>query len=71
MASETAKRLRDRRLNVWNEAKAIAESAASENRALTDEEQGKWDAMQEEMTKLDTRIEYRRARWELDKLAGK
>jgi HK97 family phage major capsid protein len=56
MASEVAKRLRDRRQNVWNEAKAIAETAATENRALTDEEQGKWDAMQEEMSKLDTRI---------------
>ncbi len=28
MASEVAKRLRDRRLNVWNEAKKIAEDAA-------------------------------------------
>lgn len=56
MASEVAKRLRDRRLNVWNDAKKIAEDAASENRALTDEEQGRWDAMQEEMQKLDTRI---------------
>ena len=56
MASETAKRLRDRRQNVWNEAKAVAEGAAQENRALTDEEQGKWDAMQEEMGKLDVRI---------------
>lgn len=56
MASEVAKRLRDRRQNVWTEARAIAEQAATENRALTDEEQGKWDAMQEEMSKLDTRI---------------
>lgn len=56
MASEVAKRLRDRRMNVWNDAKAIAESAAEENRALTDEEQGRWDAYQEEMGKLDTRI---------------
>jgi HK97 family phage major capsid protein len=56
MASEVAKRLRDRRQNVWNDAKKIAEDAAQENRALTDEEQGKWDAMQEEMGKLDTRI---------------
>jgi HK97 family phage major capsid protein len=56
MASEVAKRLRDRRLNVWNEAKKIAEDAAGENRAFTPEEQGKWDAMQEEMTTLDTRI---------------
>ena len=56
MASEVAKRLRDRRQNVWNDAKGIAEQAAQENRALTDEEQGRWDAMQEEMSKLDTRI---------------
>lgn len=56
MASEVAKRLRDRRQNVWNDAKKIAEDAAQENRSLTDEEQGKWDAMQEEMGKLDVRI---------------
>lgn len=56
MASEVAKRLRDRRLSVWNEAKKIAEDAAGENRAFTPEEQGKWDAMQEEMRTLDTRI---------------
>jgi len=56
MASEVAKRLRDRRLNVWNDAKKIAEDAAAENRAFTPEEQGKWDAMQEEMRTLDQRI---------------
>lgn len=56
MASEVAKRLRDRRLNVWNDAKKIAEDAAAENRAFSPEEQGKWDAMQEEMRTLDTRI---------------
>ena len=56
MASEVAKRLRDRRMNIWNDAKAIAETAAEENRALTDEEQGRWDALQEEMGKMDTRI---------------
>jgi HK97 family phage major capsid protein len=56
MASEVAKRLRDSRLNIWNDAKKIAEDAAQENRALTDEEQGRWDSYQEQMTKLDTRI---------------
>ena len=57
MASEVAKRLRDRRLNVWNDAKKIAEDAAGENSAsFTPEEQGRWDAMQEEMGTLDTRI---------------
>src|SRR6266567_2861149 len=56
MASEVAKRLRDRRLNVWNDAKKIAETAAEENRAFTADEQGRWDAMQEEMSTLDVRI---------------
>jgi HK97 family phage major capsid protein len=54
--SEVAKRLRDRRLNVWNEAKAVLETAANENRVLTPDEQGKWDAMTEELDTLDTRI---------------
>jgi HK97 family phage major capsid protein len=56
MASEVAKRLRDRRLNVWNDAKKIAEDAAAENRSFTPDEQGRWDAMQEEMSTLDVRI---------------
>ncbi len=56
MASEVAKRLRDRRLNVWNEAKGLAESAAEENRAFSAEEQGKWEALNEELDNLDTRI---------------
>jgi HK97 family phage major capsid protein len=56
MPSEVAKRLRDRRHNVWEEARGIAEKAAEENRALADDEQGRWDALQEEMQKLDVRI---------------
>lgn len=54
--SEVAKRLRDRRLNVWEEAKGLADTAANENRAFSAEEQGKWDALNEELDKLDTRI---------------
>ena len=56
MASEVAKRLRDRRLNVWNDCKKLAEDAAGEQRSMTPEEQGRWDAMQEEMETLDKRI---------------
>lgn len=56
MASEAAKRLRDSRMNLWGECRKIADSAADENRALTDEEQGRFDALQDEMTKIDTRI---------------
>ena len=54
--SDVAKRLRDRRLNVWNEAKGLAEEASEENRAFTAEEQGKWDALNEELDNLDARI---------------
>ena len=51
-----AKRLRDRRMNVWNENKAVIEQAAEENRAFTPEEQGKIDAFNNELDKLDERI---------------
>jgi len=54
--SEIAKRLRDRRLNVWEQAKSLAERAAEENREFSADEQGQWDAMNEEIEKLDTRI---------------
>jgi HK97 family phage major capsid protein len=56
MASEVTKALRDRRLNVWNECKGLADRAASENRAFSAEEQGTWDVMNEEMDTLDKRI---------------
>jgi HK97 family phage major capsid protein len=54
--SEIAKRLRDRRLNVWNEARALADKAAEENRTFSAEEQGTWDAYNAELDKLDARI---------------
>jgi len=54
--SEIAKRLRDRRQNVWNEAKALTDKTTEENRAFTAEEQGTWDQLNEELDKLDARI---------------
>jgi HK97 family phage major capsid protein len=54
--SEIAKRLRDRRANVWNEARELADLAAEENRAFSAEEQGKWDALNSELDALDKRI---------------
>lgn len=48
-------RLRERRARVWEEAKALADLAADENRSFTAEEQGKWDALNEEIDKLDAR----------------
>jgi HK97 family phage major capsid protein len=54
--SEIVTRLRDRRLNVWNQAKEIADRAAEENRNFSPEEQGQWDGLNAELDALDTRI---------------
>lgn len=54
--SEIAKRLRDRRQNVWEQAKALADNASEENREFSAEEQGSWDALNSELDNLDTRI---------------
>jgi HK97 family phage major capsid protein len=54
--SEIVKRLRERRLNLYNEVKGVAEHAAEENRNFTPEEQGKWDALHGELDQLDIRI---------------
>lgn len=54
--SDVIKRLRDRRLSVWNEAKGIADRASDENRAFSPEEQGQWDSLNTELDTLDKRI---------------
>jgi len=54
--SDIVVRLRERRLNVWNQAKEVADRSAEENRNFTAEEQGTWDALNEELDKLDARI---------------
>lgn len=54
--SEVAKKLRDRRLNVWNENKALLEQVAEEDRSFTAEEEGRIAAYNEEMDRLDERI---------------
>jgi HK97 family phage major capsid protein len=54
--SDVAKKLRDRRLNVWNEARGIVEGAAESNREMSPEEQGSWERMMEEIDKIDERI---------------
>jgi HK97 family phage major capsid protein len=53
---EITKRLRDRRQSVWEQAKALADRAAEENRAFDAAEQGTWDALNAEMDTLDQRI---------------
>lgn len=54
--SDMVVKLRDRRAKIWEDLKAIADRATEENRALDAAEQGQWDAMNEEMDKLDARI---------------
>jgi len=54
--SEMLNKLNERRQNVWEQAKGLAETAADENRSLSAEEQGTWDALNEELNKLDARM---------------
>lgn len=54
--SELVNRLRDRRANVWEQAKELADRAAEENRSFSGEEQRQWDEMNSELDALDTRI---------------
>lgn len=54
--SELVNRLRDRRMNVWEQAKELADRAAEENRAFSGEEQRQWDEFNSELDALDTRI---------------
>jgi len=48
--------LKARRLSVWEQAKALADKAADENRAFSAEEEGTWDAMNAEIDKIDARM---------------
>jgi HK97 family phage major capsid protein len=54
--SEIVTRLRERRLNVWEQAKAITDRAVEDNRAFKPEEQGEWEALNGELDALDARI---------------
>jgi HK97 family phage major capsid protein len=54
--SELTKRLRDRRLNVWEQAKEVAARAAEENRAMDGEETKSWNGLNAELDALDARI---------------
>jgi HK97 family phage major capsid protein len=54
--SDMVVRLRERRAKIWEDLKAIADKATEDNRAFEASEQGAWDAMNEEMDKLDQRI---------------
>ncbi len=54
--SEVANRLKDRRNNVWEQAKELADRATDENRAFSSEEENTWTALNTELDKLDQRI---------------
>lgn len=54
--SQMVQKLRERRAQVWEQMKTIADRSTEENRNLTAEEQGQWDVMNEELDKLDQRI---------------
>lgn len=54
--SDVAKALKDRRLNVWNQAKEIADRAANENRNMTAEEDESFTRATTEIDALDRRM---------------
>lgn len=54
--SDVVKRLKERRLNVWEQAKAVAERAADENRPLDADEQRQWEEANAELDALDRRM---------------
>lgn len=54
--SEIAKRLRDRRLNCVNEMRTLVDATVEEGRDLSGEETGRFQALNEEIDRLDERI---------------
>lgn len=55
--SEVAKRLQERRQNVWEQAKALADRAAEEERNFSGEEERQWRELDSELDALDKRIQ--------------
>jgi HK97 family phage major capsid protein len=56
MASALAKTLIERRANVWEQAKGLADKAAEEGREFSGEEERSWQTLNAELDALDTRI---------------
>lgn len=54
--SENVKRLQARRLNIYNEARALADEAAEANRNFSGEEERQWTELNGEIDALDDRI---------------
>lgn len=57
MSGAVVKSLQERRLNVWETAKGIAERAADEKRNMTGDEERQWDESNAELLALDERIQ--------------
>lgn len=55
--NETVTRLQERRQEVWEEAKALADRAADENRNFNEAEERQWREKDSELDALDTRIQ--------------
>ena len=55
--SEVVKRLKERRANVWEQMKALADVASNENRNFSGEEEKTWQALEAELGALDKRAE--------------
>jgi HK97 family phage major capsid protein len=54
--STTVKGLQERRLAVWEQAKAIADRSSEENRNMSGDEERQWNEATAELVKLDARI---------------
>lgn len=54
--SEVTKALQERRGRVWEQAKALADTAADENRNFSGEEEASWQTLNAELDALDKRI---------------
>lgn len=53
---EVLRKLRHRRLRIWNDAKFLADQACDESRTFTDAEADRWEVLHQELTVLDERI---------------
>jgi HK97 family phage major capsid protein len=56
VSDELIKRLSEKRMNTWEQAKALLENAESEQRELTAEEETNWQAANRDLDQLDQRI---------------
>ena len=56
MSHELIKQLQEKRANVWEQAKALLDSAATDNRDLTSEEEQSWQRMNADLDGIDARV---------------